>query len=282
MALVVVLWLVVLLGVIATSHSSNARMTTRLAGGQVELAQLRTTAQAGLQRAILELLAQGNAQPWPVNGSKRSVSILGNEVTIAIRDATGLLDLNSATPQLLSALVDAGGAAPEVRQALVDAILDWRDADSLSRLNGAEEYAYPSEQLGWTIRNGPFAAIEELRYVVGMTAEYYEKLAGLVTVYSGQRGVNLEYAPPMLIRALTGEEVASVSSTLSDDPRMTSRRAGNSARAGTFHVTINAASAKSTSIATLEAVIRIAPTADKPFTVLRWQEPMRPQPRVSG
>jgi len=282
MALVIVLWVVVLLGVIATGHSSNAHTTTLLAARQVEIAQLRAAAHAGLQRAIIELLAQGSPDPWPVNGSEQSIKILHHEVSVAIRDTSGLLDLNSASQRLLSVVIAPAMAEQATRESLAEAILDWRDADSLVRLNGAEAAAYSPSQLGWTIRNGPFATIDELRYVIGMTDEVFARLAPLVTVHSGRRGVNIEYAPAELIRAITGEEIVVTNPDLPrTSPTASGQRPGG-ARAGTFHITIRASSAMSTSAATLAAVVRITPTADKPFTILHWQEPMRSPPKAGS
>lgn len=282
MALIIVLWVVVLLAVIAAGHSSNAHTTTLMAARQIELAQLRAAANAGLQRAIIELLTQGRPDPWPVNGREQSIDFRDHEVSVAIRDATGLLDLNKASPALLAAVIEPFMAEQAAREALVDAILDWRDADNLVRLNGAEAAAYSPGQLGWTIRNGPFAAVAELRYVIGMTDDVFAHLAPLVTVYSGRSGVNIEYAPAELVRALTGEELMAVSPARPRATPSASRQTLGGARAGTFHITIRATSATAASAATLAAVVRIAPTADTPFTILHWQEPVRLPPPASG
>ena len=276
LALVIVLWVIVLLSVIATAHSSNVHTTTRLAARQLEIAQLQATANSGVQRAILELLSSSRMDPWPVNGDRRKVTINNDTVSVAMRTSTGLLDLNSATPRLLSALLEVTGADPDSKAALVDAILDWRDSDDLSRLHGAEEDDYPSRQAGWTIRNGPFLAVDELRYVLGMTNQYFQRIAPLVTVYSGHPGVNLEFAPPELVQALTGERVNSVDLTLPGNPRSTPTQ---TVRAGTFHIYAEASS--ETAIAAVEAVVRIVPTDNRPYTVLAWHEPGRSLPQTS-
>ena len=276
LALVIVLWVIVLLSVMATSHSSNVHTMTRLAARQLEFAQLQVTANSGVQRAILELLNSGSLDPWPVNGDVRKVTINNEAVSIAIRTSTGLLDLNSATPRLLSALLDVSGADPDSKAALVGAILDWRDTDDLTRLHGAEANNYPSRQSGWTIRNGPFLAVDELRYVLGMTNQYFQRIAPLVTVYSGHPGVNLEFAPAELVRALTGERVNSVDYTLPGNPRSTPAQA---VRAGIFHIYAEASS--ETAKAAVEAVVRVAPTDDRPYTVLAWHEPTRSLPQTA-
>lgn len=273
MVLVVVLWLIVLLSVIAAGHSRNVHITTTLASRQIELAKARALARAGARRAIMELLAAGNSHRWPVNGHVQTMEILDTEVMISIRDATGLLDLNNASPDLLAALMRISGAAPEAQQALVGAILDWRDTDDLTRLNGAENDAYQSAGLGWGIHNGPFATVDELRYVLGMSDAYFNRLAPLLTVHSGRGGVNIEFAPPLLIEALTGKQVEPV--TGEAGTQLFPQRQTSAARAGTFHISVEARRAGGTAVASLEAVVRIAPTADQPYTIMLWREPMR-------
>lgn len=273
MALVIVLWVIVLLSVIAASHSSNAHTSTRLAARQLELAQLHATAESGVQFAILELLAQGNPEPWPVNGDVQNFTFMDENVSIAIRSATGLLDLNSANQQLLSALLDVTGADADTRDALVDAILDWRDKDDLTRLNGAEGAAYQSQSRWWTIRNGAFLSVDELRYVIGMTNQYFQQISPLLTVYSGRSGVNLEYAPAALIEALTGERVETADNFVPGSPQSGLPRQPGARRAGNYHIYVEASGTKA--VAAVEAVVRIAPTDDQPYTILSWREPGR-------
>ena len=273
MALVVVLWVVVLLSIIAAAHASNVHATTRLTARQLEFAQLKASAGSGVQRAILELLAQRGEGPWPINGQVRTVSIMDRDVSIAVRSATGLIDINSATPQLLAALFDATSADKDTKAALVDAVLDWRDADDLTRLQGAEADAYGGAHGDWTIRNGAFVSVDELRYVRGMTNQLFQEIAPFITIHSGFAGVDFEYAPVALIQALTGQPVQTANDVVPAGQPATSRQVS---RSGTFHIYAEASSA--TARAALEAVVRIEPTADVPFTVLQWRETGRSLP----
>jgi general secretion pathway protein K len=280
-ALIIVLWVIVLLSVMAAGHGRNAHMATQLAAHQLDVAQLRRSAEAGVMLAIMELLAQGRPQPWPVDGSAQSVEIQGNLVSIAIRDARGLVDLNSASPLLLASLITITGADAASQAALVDAILDWRDTDDLTRLNGAEAAAYSPETTGWSIHNGPFSTIDELRYVSGMTNEYIDLIAPLVTVYSHRNGVEMEYAPPELVAALTGTEIDVADNTPVAVTGQDSGRRVGGARAGEFHVYVVAPSADTGATATLEAVVRTAPTAAIPYVILNWRTPMRARQRTT-
>jgi hypothetical protein len=100
-----------------------------------------------------------------------------------------------------------------------------------------------------------------------MSQARYDCLAPFVTVYSGSGGLNMEYAPPALVSALTGEEVPAVSP---DDPD----GKASGPRNGTFHIYASAAGTSDT-VAAVEAVVQIGRTSKSPFTIMDWREPPR-------
>jgi general secretion pathway protein K len=276
MALVLVLWLVVLLSVMAAGHSRNVHTDTTLASRQVQSAKARALAEAGINHVILEMLAADSDRKLPVDGSLFNVRIGEDDVTIAIRDATGFVDLNAAKPELLDAALKACGVGETARRDLVDTILDWRDKDDLRRLHGVEDDDYFAAGVAWTSRDGAFEAVDELRYLPGMSQARYDCLAPFVTVYSGRGGLNMEYAPPALIAALTGEEVPTADS-VDDDGK------ASGPRNGTFHI-YSSASGSGTTVAAIEAVVRISRASKTPFTFVDWREPPRVEfpPREGG
>lgn len=265
MALIVVLWLVVLLSVMAAGHSKNVHTDTTLAARQVQSAKARALAEAGINHVILEMLAADSDRKLPLDGSLFTVRIGDDDITIAIRDATGFVDLNAARPELLEAALEACGVGETARRDLVDAVLDWRDKDDLRRLHGVEDDDYLAAGVAWTSRDGAFEAVDELKYLPGMSQSYYDCLAPFVTIHSGQGGLNMEYAPPALITALTGNEVPAAEA---DD-----NRAGGP-RNGTFHIYASASGSAAT-VAAIEAVVRISRTTKTPFTIVDWREPPR-------
>lgn len=269
MALVLVLWLVVLLSVMAAGHSRNVHTDTTLASRQLQSAKARALAEAGINHVILEMLAADPDRALPTDGSLFRVHIGEDEIMIAVRDATGFVDLNAATPGLIDAALEACNVNDTARRELVDAILDWRDKDDLSHLNGVEDDDYVAAGVAWTSRDGAFQSIDELRYLPGMSQALYDRLAPYVTVFSGRGGLNLEYAPPALVAALTGAEIPAVEAgDAGDSP--------GAPRNGTFHVYASA-SGSSGAIAAIEAVVQISRTSKAPFTILDWREPPRAQ-----
>lgn len=273
-ALIIVLWLIVLLGVIATGHARNVHSETRLAMRQIETAKTRTLAEAGIQRAIISLMLQNNAAEFGVSGTVRRLNINEREVSVAVRDATGLVDLNAADASLLGVLFTASGGDPKQQEELVYAILDWRDADNFTHLHGAEDAAYRAAGIPWSARDAAFTSVDELRYVMGMTPDIFKTIASHVTVYSGQAGLNLDYASPYLASLITGQ---TIDENIDGAGRQSTdrTRAGSAVtRNGTYHI-YSSATGKGNVSASVEAVVNISATAEAPYTILYWREPAR-------
>jgi general secretion pathway protein K len=268
-ALVLVLWLLVLLTVIAVSHARNVRLETRLAYNQMEHTEARALAEAGVNRAIMELLVRGDMPRYPVDGTVNRIAIDHHVVSFSMRNASGLVDLNTAQPALLDALMTAAGVDEAKRADLVDAILDWRDSDDLRHLHGAEDSEYRHAGLAWGVRNGPFSSVDELRYVLGMTGALYRRLLPYLTVYSGYGGIRLEYAPPALVALLSGAEDGGAA-----PPPAPPAGAATTGADGVYHIIAWAGDNTGTR-ATLEAVVRITAMESTPYVILSWREPVR-------
>jgi len=278
-ALVLVLWLVALLTVIAGSHTYNARTETTLAHHQLEAAQARAVAEAGINRAILELFNPDAQAAWPAYGAPRMVSLPGGDVQVALRNAAGLVDLNAATPELLDALLSVLALEPGESVALRDAILDWRDPDDLLHLEGAEDDDYRRAGLPYGAADGPFGSVEELRYVLGMTPGRFAALAPLITVHSGLAFVNPAYAPEELLKALPGADEAQVEEIMAQ--RMPESEEAGSLSSATgggvsgrqspaFRITAEAARAGGT-VARIEATVLRTQDRQRPFVVVAWR-----------
>jgi general secretion pathway protein K len=103
---------------------------------------------------------------------------------LAVADESGRIDLNSADAELLSGLFDAAGGSSLSPQAFAGRVADWRDADEEQTEEGAERTDYASEGLNYGPRNGPFRSVEELRLVLGLSEQDFNRLAPYVTVFN--------------------------------------------------------------------------------------------------
>ena len=149
-------------------------------------------------------------QGWRADGTVYAWAFGGGEVRISIEDEGGKIDLNRAPDELLKGLFVVVGVDEGEAARLVDAIADFRDADDVRRLDGAEDDDYRAAGLAWEAKDAPFAAVDELQRVMGMTPELYAKAAPFVTVHSKRRGIDPRTAPEEVLRAIPGVNQAEV------------------------------------------------------------------------
>ena len=85
---------------------------------------------------------------------------------------------------------------------LAAAVMDWRDADELERVNGAEDEAYYAAGLEVGPANRPFIIVEELMQVIGMDYDFFRRLEPGITVYSRSAQPDPAFAPVEALLAL--------------------------------------------------------------------------------
>ena len=286
-ALVIVLWVVALLSIVAASLAFSMRTETTLAHDLVTQAQARALAEAGVYRGILELYNPDRLRRWRGDGSPHQVRFAGVPITVSLQDEAGKIDLNSAQRGLLDALLRASGIEDERRDALLDAIEDWRDPDSLRRLNGAEDQEYEAAGRTHGAKDATFNTVEELQQVLGVTPRLFKRLRPALTVHSHSAGIDDRVAPPAVLRALllSGEDrdLEEVIARRRDDaaePGQNPRDALTPIIDTRFVVPSNGviytvwaeARLPPQTRASIAATIKLAQRSGKPYTVLMWQE----------
>jgi general secretion pathway protein K len=204
-ALVLVLWVVTLLAVIAGNLAYSMRGELQSTGNQLHVAQARALADAGVQRAWFEMLKPpSEPQRWQPDGSVHELLLDGVVVQVTVTSEAGKIDLNAASDALLLGLFKSVGLDDDRSAALLDAVLDWRDADSLRRLRGAEIAEYRAAGRTNGPANAPFETLDELQQVMGMTPALFRRLAPALTVFSRQPAIDPAVAPPEALRAIPG------------------------------------------------------------------------------
>ncbi len=130
------------------------------------------------------------------------------EVAGAIDDEQGKLNVNNlareggASPQDLVAfqrLLASIGLPP----AVAEAVLDWLDADGEPTApNGAEDQYYLARDPAQRAANRPVLDLGELARVKGLDAAAVARLAPFVTALPEATPVNVNTAPPEVLRAI--------------------------------------------------------------------------------
>jgi general secretion pathway protein K len=205
--MVIVIAAIALLAMAASIFAKVTRTQVRASAITVETAQANAFAAAGINLAVLKLLAfranpTGSQRDFAIAGQAFSCRVGSDALVITAQDEGGKVDLNFAAERMLRALLLGLDVEPTRADEIVDAILDFRDGDNSKRPKGAEEAEYLAAGRAQGPKNAPFAAIEELGQVLGVDAELLAKVAPFVTAHSGKEGVDPLVAQRRLIEIL--------------------------------------------------------------------------------
>jgi general secretion pathway protein K len=183
------------ISVVGASRTSINGATRHLARVQAEAA-----VESGVNLAVVQLIAARILAP-PVLSAPQQFAIGGYDVVVAARPESSKIDLNFADLPLLMGMFRAAGADPDQASALASAVLDWRDADDLLHVNGAEAREYEAAGLRYSPSNRLFESVAELRLVLGVTNAIFNCLRPDLTVHAQRADVDLASASPLVRRA---------------------------------------------------------------------------------
>lgn len=209
MALVLVLWILSLLTIMAGSFALSMRRETTLVSGLKNTASAIATAESGL--AIAEFMLQ-NPDPnkrWRADGSIYEIASSNAKLRIQLLSETGKININTVEQTLLQDVFNHAPSNnnPQRPTATVNraaAILDWRDSDDLTRIDGAEKKQYQEAGLNYSPRNQSFQTLEELQMVLGMDEATLKWLETVCTVYSDAPQVDLQLASKDVLQLMSG------------------------------------------------------------------------------
>lgn len=210
-----VLLLLSLVSVMVLSVGQEWRIELLLARNLVRSRQAALLAEGGVYYAVGKLVESQMAERrspqmslgepvdlWRGDGAPRELMVPGGGVRVRVTDESGKVNLNQAPePFLLNLFENLGFDAPRAN-ALVDALMDWRDQDAVTRRQGAESDYYGSLSPPYPAKNGPLDVVEEIFWIKGFDPARFLRLRELFTVQKTGRGVNINAAPPEVLRAL--------------------------------------------------------------------------------
>lgn len=257
MALLIVMAVVILLSTTAVTLHRTTMADWRMARRELDRIRLRAASTSGITLALEILAKDQRPYFWfprdgqpPRNpdGTPRGMTDLeeallrlgqsqelpldidGVPVRITITDEGARINLNRAPGiQLRRILEVLNESVPfqdpespskpeqEVIEELVDALEDWRDADSRTRPQGAEQPFYKeAEPAPYRPRNGPLLTLGELQLVRGFDSKVLEGtfdpetevtrpgLLDFVTIHGILPRINVNEADPTVLASLPG------------------------------------------------------------------------------
>jgi|Deesub1362A_J573_1020465.scaffolds.fasta_scaffold00173_13 general secretion pathway protein K len=214
-ALVLVLWVLTILMTIVLSYSYMARTETLATVSFRQSVQERFIAEAGVERAIIELFYRktnpaDTEHIWRVDCTPYEVKTRNGYATVSLTDESAKVDINKASDVILRNLLLNLGVDEERVDIIVDSIMDWRDPDDFHRLHGAESDYYMSLPQPYKAKNANFDSIEELLLVRGVDRELlyggkgHRGIIDFLTVYSESGKINLKTAPREVLQSIPG------------------------------------------------------------------------------
>lgn len=207
MALLMVLWILAVMTIMGAAFAlSTRRMLDQTRYDQLA-AQSLALAEGGVHYAIFMLTHPDQAQKWRSDGTVYALRLPAGDLKIRIQDESGRLDINAMQEPTLRALFRNVLGDDKTAARFADIILDWRDQDNLKRMNGAEIQDYRAAGQLPRPQNRPFLLPEELAGVLDMTPELFARIEPLITVWSGQDGIDpMKASPEMLYLLFQGDE----------------------------------------------------------------------------
>lgn len=275
-ALILVLWVLVLLTVMAGSFVYAVHGNTRLAANIVGSARAQALADGGVERGVYELLGPpGDPAGWAANGQPHVFTLAGTPIRVTLTYESGKIDINLAPVPLLAGLLRSVGLPVDRAAALAQAIDAWRQPPTQAGLASAQPSAAADAR-------GPFQSVDALLEVPGVTPELFRRLVPLITVYSGQPGVNTAIAPAGVLLALPGADPAQVQAYLAQRRQDWTNRQpvpafpqagsyGNAQTGASIGVRSEVALADGVSFVR-DAVVQITGARGNPVNYLAWRE----------
>ncbi len=272
-ALLLVLWLIALLTALIGAFALTARVEAlqgKVLSGGVRAQEL---ARAGIEYSMLRLADTDQRTRWLPDGRDYAWRYAGGEVNLRIVDETGKVDLNQAGQPLLSALMQTLGTERDHAEKVSAAILDWRDADPLTQVNGgAEDPDYAAAGLPYGAKDAPFETVAEVEQVLGMDPELYARIEPYLTLYSGRGEPDPTYAQAPVLVAM-GLDPAPYVAQRGQAPLPGTGAPLVGGGSGTYSIESRARLDDGRS-AVLRTVLRTGagPAPGSVYTSLRWQE----------
>lgn len=208
-ALLQVLLITAIISILALYFSITAREQVKLAQLAIDRAEAVVAIRSAQSELFMTLLTE--LRETDLNSPSKTASrwnfynqafTVGNNVKVSIQDQSGLFSLRFPESKLLQDIFDQNGVDSTLAPVVTDSLLDWQDADKLTRLNGAEQADYV---LG--PRNSNISLKNEARLVRGMSSDIWHQFANIFTLY--QRGpFNPMTAPKEILAGFIGQRLA--------------------------------------------------------------------------
>lgn len=275
-ALLLVMWACTLLAILLGGYAALAHTEGLQSTYQFQQARAHYAAEAGLMRAIYALQAPNMNDRWIADGRLYPFAFDDSKVGISIIAENGKVDINAATPDILANLFIAAGVDQNHAGELAQSVINWRSFAVSPQQAAERKAAYTAAGRDYGPRSGPFASLDELQMVLGMSPALYEAIAPYITIWSGRTSPDPNTAPLLDLATLPGMNMQQAQAMIAN--RTAAAAAANPvAGLGNNGITDSIRSEAVLADGT-RAVLRVTVRlqgyrpGSQSFAVLRWQE----------
>jgi general secretion pathway protein K len=194
-----------MLGMMAAATQDLTVTSVRAERRALTRAHLEEDLDAATVRAIVALDDARPAYRWRIDSQPYPFTYEGVNMVVTIQDEDGKFDLNQADDDTLAPLFQSVGVDLKTANILSDRIVEWRteaNSDDAHTLHGGSDADYAVAGLPWRPRHNDFQSITELRLLLGMTPQLYERIRPAITVYSRNDSPDEDVAPRIVLNAL--------------------------------------------------------------------------------
>ncbi len=159
-----------------------------------------------------DIISEDNVKPenskWVPGKTPYSVEIGDMVCDVYISSENGKLNINAIDDknrEIFKDFMVKIGVENDDADIIADSMLDWKDSDDLTHLNGAEDRYYGSLSEPYTSKDADFSSIEEMTLVRGVTSDIFENLKDYITVYGvGKISINVNIAAKEVLSSIPG------------------------------------------------------------------------------
>ena len=194
-----------MLGMMAAATQDLTVTSVRAERRALTRAHLDEDLDAATVRAILALDDARAGYRWRIDSQPYPFTYDGVDMIVTVQDEDGKFDLNQADDDTLAPLFESVGVDQKTANILADRIVEWRtaaDSDDAHTLHGGSDADYAAAGLPWRPRHDDFQSISEVRLLLGMTPQIYERIRPAITVYSRNDSPDEDVASRMVLNAL--------------------------------------------------------------------------------
>lgn len=288
--LVAVLWMLAALALLVTIFTVHLSASARAVSLNDDALRTEALVSAGVELAAYRLQLADDKKRPPEGAFH--VRLSGTDVAVSFITEAARVDLNAAPKELLSGLLTVLGAGDDAAKEAANRIVGWRTKASADGDASKEAALYQAAGRTYSPRQAPFAHVNELSLVLGMTPALVERALPYVTVFSDSPGVDVMVAPAEVIAALPGMTPLKLKQFLGDRSSLVNDTAALSSSLGGPNGGPNTGAEQGKSDAyrirvalrfpdgreTISEVVIGLKARDVPYHVLSWQNDV---PRVA-